>query len=282
MVFSHKKGDLDMNMVPVILLVVLALFFGIVLTIAAKIMYVPVDETVAAVREELPGANCGACGYSGCDGYAAAFGDDKDTPVNKCPVGGADLAAKIAEILGVEAAAGAAPVAVVMCQGNKDVAKDIMKYGSNMTCKGATQLFGGAKGCTFGCLGLGDCVRACDFGALQIINGVAVVDREACVGCGVCAKTCPKSVIEILTTDNRVSPRCKSKDKGAKVMKSCKSGCIGCKKCENTCKFDAIHVENNLAVIDYDKCKNCGLCAKECPTNAIVVIPREKKVVVNA
>ena len=111
-------------------------------------------------------------------------------------------------------------------------------------------------------------------------GGVAVVDRDVCVGCGVCANTCPKSVIQILTKDDRVAVRCKSTDKGAAVMKNCKNGCIGCKKCENTCKFDAIHVENNLASIDYDKCKNCGLCAKECPTGAIVVIPKEKKVVV--
>ncbi len=269
-----------MNALPIILVVGLGLVFGIVLTVAAKIMYVPVDETVAKVREVLPGANCGACGYSGCDGYAAAFGEDKNTPVNKCPVGGADVAAQIGEILGVAAEESAPPVAVVMCQGNKSVATDIMKYGSKMTCKGAVQLFGGGKGCSHGCLGLGDCVRACDFGALSIVNGVAVVDRDVCVGCGVCAKTCPKSVIEILTKDDRVSPRCKSTDKGAKVMKNCKSGCIGCMKCEKTCKFDAIHVENGLAKIDYEKCKNCGMCAKECPTGAIVVIPKEKKVVV--
>lgn len=269
-----------MNALPIILVVGLGLVFGIVLTVAAKIMYVPVDETVAKVREVLPGANCGACGFSGCDGYAAAFGEDKNTPVNKCPVGGADVAAQIGEILGVAAEETAPPVAVVMCQGNKSVATDIMKYGSKMTCKGAVQLFGGGKGCSYGCLGLGDCVRACDFGALSIVNGVAVVDRDVCVGCGVCANTCPKSVIEILTKDDRVSPRCKSQDKGAKVMKNCKSGCIGCMKCEKTCKFDAIHVENGLAKIDYEKCKNCGMCAKECPTGAIVVVPKEKKVVV--
>lgn len=265
---------------PIILVVALGLIFGVILTIASIVMYVPVDEVVAQVREALPGANCGACGYSGCDGYAAAFGEDKNTPVNKCPVGGADVAAKIAEILGVEASAAAAPVAVVMCQGDKSVANDFMKFGSKMTCKGAMQLFGGNKSCAYGCLGLGDCARACDFDAIHIVNGVAVVDRDNCVGCGVCANTCPKSVIQILTKDDRVAVRCKSTDKGAAVMKNCKNGCIGCKKCENTCKFDAIHVENNLASIDYDKCKNCGLCAKECPTGAIVVIPKEKKVVV--
>lgn len=265
---------------PIILVVALGLIFGVILTIASIVMYVPVDEVVAQVREELPGANCGACGYSGCDGYAAAFGEDRNTPVNKCPVGGPAVAEKIAAILGVEASAAAAPVAVVMCQGDKSVAQDFMKFGSKMTCKGALQLYGGNKSCAYGCLGMGDCVRACDFNAIHIVNGVAVVDRDVCVGCGVCANTCPKSVIQILTKDDRVAVRCKSTDKGAAVMKNCKNGCIGCKKCENACKFDAIHVENNLASIDYDKCKNCGLCAKECPTGAIVVIPKEKKVVV--
>ncbi|MEG0919129.1 MAG: RnfABCDGE type electron transport complex subunit B [Anaerovoracaceae bacterium] len=271
-----------MNIIPIILVVAIGLIFGIVLTVASKIMFVPIDEIVAKVREELPGANCGACGFAGCDDYAAAFGEDKETSITRCPVGGADLAARLGELLGVEASAGAPPVAVVMCQGNNNVAKDVLEYGKNMTCKEASTLFGGAKACTKGCLGLGDCVAACDFGALKIVDGIACVDRDLCVGCAACAKACPKSVIEILTKDDRVSVRCHSVDKGAKVMKACKSGCIGCKKCENTCKFDAIHVEGNLAKIDYDKCKNCGLCAKECPTGAIVVIPKTKKVVVKA
>ena len=269
-------------MLPIILVVGIGLVFGVVLTVASKVMYVPVDEIVAKVREQLPGANCGACGFSGCDGYAAAFGEDRDTPINKCPVGGADLTARLAELLGVEASTAAAPVAVVMCQGNKDVAKDIMEYGSDMTCKKAATLFGGAKSCTFGCLGCGDCTQACNFDAIHIVNGVAVVDRDACVGCGACAKACPKNVIQILTKDDRVAPRCNSKDKAPKTMKNCKLGCIGCKKCEKTCKFDAIHVEDNLARIDYTKCKNCGMCAKECPTGALVVIPKQKKVVVAA
>ena len=167
-----------------------------------------------------------------------------------------------------------------MCQGTSAVAKNIMEYSSDLTCKAASTLFGGAKACTKGCLGLGDCVTVCDFGALQIVDGIASIDRDLCVGCGVCATACPKSVIEILTTADRVSVRCKSTDKGGKVMKACTSGCIGCKKCEKVCNFDAIHIVDNLAVVDYDKCKNCGLCAKECPTNAIVVIPKPKKIVV--
>ncbi|MDD6920329.1 MAG: RnfABCDGE type electron transport complex subunit B [Eubacteriales bacterium] len=265
---------------PIILLVGLAIFFGIVLTVASKIMFVPVDEIVELVRNELPGANCGACGYSGCDGYAAAFGEDRETPVNKCPVGGPDLAAKIGELLGVAAGdASAAPVALVKCQGSNSVATNIMDYGRDMTCVAASQLFGGGKGCAAGCLGLGDCVKACPFDAIHVIDGVAVVDREACVGCESCVKACPKNVIEMVTTADRVSVRCNSTDKGAKVMKVCKIGCIGCSKCVKECPFDAIHVENNLAKIDYDKCKNCTKCAKVCPTKAITVVPKQPKAV---
>lgn len=271
-----------MTLIPVALVVVLGLVFGIVLTVAAKIMFVPVDEIVAEVREALPGANCGACGYSGCDGYAAAFGEDRSTPVNKCPVGGPDLIAKLGEILGVEADSSAPPIAMVKCQGNNDKAINIMEYGTEMTCVGATQLFGGGKGCSAGCLGLGDCTKVCDFDAIHIVNGIAVVDRDSCVGCGLCAKACPKFVIDMVTKADRVNVRCNSKDKGAKVMKNCKIGCIGCKKCEKACPFDAIHVNDNLAKIDYDKCKNCGLCVKECPTHAITMVPKEKKVAVQA
>ena len=179
-----------MSLLPIALVVIIGLVFGIILTFAAKIMYVPVDEIVAEVREALPGANCGACGYSGCDGYAAAFGEDRSTPVNKCPVGGPDLATKLGEILG---------------QGNRDLTNDIMEYGKEMTCTAASQLFGGGKGCSSGCLGLGDCVRVCDFDAIHVVNGVAIVDRDKCVGCGMCAKECPKFIIDMITSADRVT-----------------------------------------------------------------------------
>ena len=271
-----------MSLLPIALVVIIGLVFGIILTFAAKIMYVPVDEIVAEVREALPGANCGACGYSGCDGYAAAFGEDRSTPVNKCPVGGPDLATQLGEIFGVSADTSASPIAVVKCQGNRDLTNDIMEYGKEMTCTAASQLFGGGKGCSSGCLGLGDCVRVCDFDAIHVVNGVAIVDRDKCVGCGMCAKECPKFIIDMITSADRVTVKCNSNDKGAKVMKNCKIGCIGCMKCEKKCPFDAIHVTDSLAKIDYDKCKNCGLCVKECPTKAIYMVPKEKKIAVRS
>lgn len=262
---------------PIILLGIMGLAFGAILTFAAKIMHVPVDPIVAEIREELPGANCGACGFAGCDDYAAAFGEDRNTSPSRCPVGGPELAEKLAEILGVEANSAAAPVAVVMCQGNKTLAKDFLQYEANITCTAAAQLFGGNKACAFGCLGGGDCVRACEFDAITIIDGLAVVDYDKCVGCGACAKACPKNVIEMLTKDNRTKVRCHSTDKGGQVMKVCKIGCIGCQKCVKECRFDAIHVNNFLAKIDYEKCVNCGACARVCPTKAIELTPRKKK-----
>ncbi len=254
---------------PAIIVAVIGLVAGIILTIAAKLMFVPVDERVAAIREVLPGANCGACGFAGCDDYANALGEDSDVLPTLCPVGGSAIATQIAGILGVEAGEVEPKVAVVRCNGNDQATNLIMDAQRVHTCKSAKMFYGGQWACTHGCLGLGDCVAECQYDAIRVINGVAVVDREACVGCGACAKACPNQVIRIINEKNKVFVGCKSTDKGAKTRKACSNGCIGCMKCKKVCKFEAIEIENNLASIVYDKCKNCGLCAKECPTGAI-------------
>lgn len=265
-------------MIPVLIVVAIGLVAAGILTIASKVFYVPVDETFANLRAELPGANCGACGYAGCDDYANALAEDHSLSTTKCPVGGADVAAKLAEVLGVEAGEADAQVAVVHCNGNKDAAKTIMEYDGVKTCTSAKQFFGGMNACTYGCMGLGDCVSVCQYSAIKVCNGVAVVNRDLCVGCGMCANVCPNHVISVMSKKNLVVVQCKSQEMGKKVMQACKNGCIGCKKCEKSCKFEAIKVENNIATIDYEKCKNCGLCAKECPTGAINNM-RQKKAV---
>lgn len=257
-------------LVPAIIVAVVGLIFGIILTIASKLMFVPTDETVAAIREVLPGANCGGCGYAGCDDYAAAFEGNPDMSPSLCPVGGADLANQIAAILGVEAGAIEEKVATVMCQGNTLARDKVMEPDRLTSCKTAKMFYGGNWACTFGCLGMGDCQTVCNYDAIRIVNGVAMVDRDKCIGCGACSKVCPNNLIEIHPKKMLVHVACKSTAKGAQTRKACTNGCIGCMKCQKTCKFDAIIVENNLARIDYDKCKNCGLCAKECPTGAIV------------
>ena len=264
-------------LIPVLLVVAMGFVLAVILTIASKIFFVPVDETVTNLRAELPGANCGACGFAGCDDYAAALAADHEIGTAKCPVGGAAVAAKLAEILGVEAGSAEPQVAVVMCNGNAQASKKLMEYQGLSTCAAAKQMFGGLNMCAHGGLGLGDCQAACPYGAIQVCDGVAVVNRDVCVGCGICANTCPNHVIRIAPAKSKVIVQCHSTDPGAKTRKACTNGCIGCKKCEKACKFDAVKVENNLAMIDPEKCKNCGLCAKECPTGAIINLRAKRK-----
>ena len=244
--------------------------FGAALAFAAKIFYVEVDPKEAAVRECLAGANCGGCGYPGCDGYAKAVAEGK-APVNGCVAGGQEAADKIAEIMGVSAGAGEKHVAYVPCHGCSDVAVPRFEYNGPQDCQ-AAMLFGGKsnKLCTFACIGLGNCVRACQFDAMHIVNGIAQVNRANCVGCGACVDTCPKSIVKLIPESQRIMPACSSHDKGALVMKACKVGCIGCMKCQRECPAEAIVVKDALAVVDPEKCIGCGKCAEVCPRHIIV------------
>lgn len=260
---------MNLIIIAIVVVVLVGLVSACILSFASKIFAVPVDETFVKLRAALPGANCGGCGYAGCDDYANALAEDHTLSCSKCPVGGADCAEALGEILGVSAGGADKQVAVVMCNGTTSAAKKLMDYEGVQTCTAAKQFFGGVNVCKHGCLGLGDCVAVCPYDSIHICDGVAVVNRETCVGCGICAKTCPNQTIRIAPAKNIVVVQCKSTDKGAATMKACSNGCIGCKKCQKVCKFDAITVENNLAFIDPEKCKNCGMCAKECPTGAI-------------
>jgi Na+-translocating ferredoxin:NAD+ oxidoreductase RNF subunit RnfB len=243
--------------------------FGGFLGYASKIFAVEVDPKVSKIQSVLPGANCGGCGYPGCAGCATAIAEGK-APVNACPVGGAKVAALVGEIMGVSAEESEPQVAFVKCNGTCNNAKMKYEYKGISDCAFEAQLSGGgAKGCAYGCLGLGNCVKVCAFGALSIKDGVAVVDEEKCVACGKCLEACPKGLIQFKPKNKKTAVRCSSKDFGKEVIANCSTGCIGCGICEKNCKFDAIHVENNLAVIDYTKCKDCGLCAMKCPKHAI-------------
>lgn len=260
--------------IPIAAAVAIALIAALLLSLAAKFMAVPVNETQVAIRAELPGANCGACGFAGCDDYAAALAEGGDVKTNLCVPGADAVAAAIAAILGQDAEDVIEQVANVRCSGLCDVTKPEMDYQGLKTCAAAKGLFGGPGSCKYGCIGFGDCERACPYGAIQVCNGLAKVDREKCVGCGMCARTCPQHIIDIIPDVKRVYVACSSADKGAVTNKLCSAGCIGCKLCEKACKFDAVHVENNHAVIDIDKCKNCGLCAKACPKKVIKMYPK--------
>ena len=252
------------------------LLFGILLAAASFVFEVKTDERAEKILEVLPGANCGACGFAGCDDYAAAFGENPALSTALCPVGGSSIASQIAGILGVDAADAEEKVAMVMCQGNYGVTRQIMEADRIHTCKEAKMFYGGQWACPYGCLGLGDCFNVCKFDAIRIVNGVARIDRDKCVGCGACDDTCPNNIISMVNKKNLVFVACKSMEKGAKTRKTCENGCIGCMKCQKTCKFEAIKVENNVAQVDLEACKNCGLCEKECPTGAIVNYRKKK------
>lgn len=254
---------------PAMIVALIGLVAGVILTVAAKFMAVPVNEKVGELREALPGANCGACGFAGCDAYAEAVAEGKECTL--CPVGGSAVAEKLAAIMGVEAGSTEPKIFRVTCKGSHTHAKIFSEYDAEIkSCKAANQLYGGNKVCEFGCLGLADCVKACEFDAIHIKDGVAVIDEDKCVACGQCAKACPKHLISDAPKKKLVFVGCSSTHKAPDAMKACKVACIGCKKCVAACKFDAIHVNDFLAKVDYEKCVNCGACVKACPTKALV------------
>lgn len=245
------------------------LFIGVFLGVAGKKFAVEVDETEAAILEVLPGNNCGGCGFAGCSALAGAIAKGEAQP-NRCPVGGAPVAEKIAAILGTEASETIRTTAFVKCAGTCESAKQAYDYSGIEDCVIANMMQNnGPKGCTFGCLGFGNCVKACQFDALHIVNGVAVVDSEACKACGNCTYACPRNLIEMVVYDQKHHVQCNSRDKGKDVMSVCSVGCIGCKMCEKVCEFDAIKVVDNIAHIDPEKCTNCGKCAEKCPKKII-------------
>ncbi len=257
----------------VIIVAAIGLIAGLGLAIASKVMAVPVDEKAAAIRECLPGANCGACGFSGCDGYAAALssGETEDTAL--CSPGGNEAAKGIAAVLGVEAGNVKPKVAVVLCQGNNQNVGTKLDYSGVESCKMAAQLFGGPKNCIYGCLGFGDCVKKCPYEAIFICDGVARINPDRCRACKMCINTCPRNLIELLPLETaQAGVFCKNRDKGAKTRKQCAVGCIGCMKCAKVCENGAITVENNVAHVDYEKCIGCGKCAEACPVKAVNLV----------
>lgn len=252
------------------------LISGVLLALASHFLHVSENECVKKLRECLPGVNCGACGYTGCDEYAKAL-DEGDVKTNLCIPGADKVAADIAEVLGVEAQDVIEMVAYVHCNGNCEATDCKAAYSGVDTCRGASMLYGGPAACRFGCLGCGDCAAECPVDAICIEDGIAHVNSKICIGCGMCVKTCPKNIISLMPDISSVAVMCSSEDKGAVARKACKNACIGCKKCELNCPEKAIKVENNLAKIDYSKCTGCGQCVEVCPTNCIkTVIPNAR------
>ena len=250
------------------------LVVGVLLALASHFFGVPEDTRVKDLRGMLPGINCGACGFKGCDDYAAALAAGKTTP-NLCVPGAADVASSLSDYLGVEAAAPQDVVAFVHCNRCHAPGVKANEYEGVSSCKAAAMLYGGPEACRYACLGFGDCAAACPANAICMRDGIAHVDSVRCLGCGLCATNCPKHVIRMVPQDARAVVMCSSHDKGAVARKKCTNACIGCKKCEKVCAFGAISVQNDLAIIDYQKCTHCGACANVCPTGGLrsVVLP---------
>ena len=255
----------------IVIVAVIGVICAAVLAVASKVMAVEEDERFPAVRECLPGANCGACGYAGCNEYANALVSGEETKTNLC-IPGADAASlALSKVLGVEFADVIEQVSVSCCRGCEQATHNKMDYQGIKSCAAAKMFFGGVATCSFGCMGLGDCVNACPQGAIRIEDNLAIVNTALCTGCGLCAKTCPNHLFQMMPDTARVVIHCKNTQKGAETRKACTNGCIGCGKCERECPSDAIHVVDNLARIDYDKCTNCGHCAEVCPTKCVFV-----------
>lgn len=260
--------DIMSIVIAAVVVSVVGILAGILLGVASEKFKVEVDEKEIAIRELLPGNNCGGCGYPGCDGLAAAIAKG-EASANGCPVGGEEVAKAIAEIVGGDADA-VKMVAHVMCAGDCNKAKDAYEYVGPKNCKiAANAPGGGPKGCSYGCMGYGSCVAVCQFDAIKIIDGIAVIDKNKCKACGMCVAECPRNIIEMIPYDAGAVVECNSKDFGKDVKAVCQTGCIGCGICQKNCPQDAITVENFLAKVDYDKCTGCGTCKEKCPVKII-------------
>jgi RnfABCDGE-type electron transport complex B subunit len=244
------------------------------LYLASRKFEVYENPLIAQVQEALPAANCGGCGYPGCSGFASACVSAESLDGLLCPVGGAGVMTKVAGILGKTAGNAEPQVAVVRCNGHCEARPRTSSYNGAQRCTIASALYGGETACAYGCLGYGDCARACTFGAIRInpATGLAEVNEALCTSCGACVKACPKNLIELRRKgpkSRRIFVSCVNKEKGGPARKACANACIGCSKCRKECAFEAIAISDNLAYIDHRRCRLCRKCAAACPTGAI-------------
>lgn len=266
---------MNLILIAVISLGAIGLIAAVILYLASKKFAVYEDPRIALVSEYLPQANCGGCGYPGCSGFADACVKAGSLDGKFCPVGGQPLMTQVAEILGLSASTAEPMIAVVKCNGSCENRPRTTRYDGASSCAIEHATYGGETGCSFGCLGCGDCVTACQFDAIHVNpqTGLPEVDDVKCTACGACVKACPRAIIELRAkgkSNRRIYVSCVNKEKGALTRKACEVGCIGCGKCVKICPFEAINLENNLAYIDFNKCKLCRKCVDECPQHTII------------
>jgi len=247
------------------------ILIGLFLGVAGIKFKVETDEREEAVLAALPGNNCGGCGFPGCAGLAAAIAKG-EAAVSACPVGGEETTKKISKIIGVDAEATKRMTAYIHCQGDCEKTHNNYEYIGARDCRIMPFVpAGGPKSCSSGCLGYGTCAKICPFQAIDIVNGIALVDKYKCKACGKCVDTCPKHLISLIPFDAGLVVACSSADKGPVTIKACKVGCIGCSLCVKACPEEAVRIDDFHAVIDYDKCVSCGACMKKCPKKAIII-----------
>ena len=254
--------------IPALILLVLAMLFAIALAYLGKKLAVSRDERIDRVRDCLSGANCGACGYAGCDGFATALVEGK-AELSSCNATSKEKKEEIAEILGLTDT-GEATKVVVCCHGGQD-AKDKYDYVGYGDCRSMELLAGGRKQCAWGCLGTGSCMDACQHHAVTVKQkGYSEVSLSKCISCGKCISVCPKKIIKRIPASATYYVACSNHQKGKEVRELCTKGCIACGICVKQCEVGAITIVDNLATIDYTKCINCGKCAAKCPQRCIV------------
>ncbi|MDR0420925.1 MAG: Fe-S cluster domain-containing protein [Prevotellaceae bacterium] len=270
----------------VIMLGVLAVVLAAVLYIVAQKFKVVEDERIDGTESILPGANCGGCGYTGCRAFAETLVKTDDISGMFCPVGGNAIMTKIAEYLNKTIESKDSETAVVRCAGSCENRQRINEFDGATSCAVMAATYSGDTDCPYGCLGKGDCVSVCNFGAIYINSTTMLpeVDEDKCTACGSCVKACPKLIIELRKKgpkSRRIYVSCINKDKGAVARKACKVACIGCAACRKACTFESIIIENFLAYIDPNKCRLCRKCVEVCPTGSITELnfpPRKPKI----
>ncbi len=261
---------------------------AIVLYFISQAFYMEEDPRIGMVQDVLPAANCGGCGYPGCSGFADACVKAESLDDLLCPVGGVETMKKVAEILGKAVQEKDQMIAVVRCKGNCENRPRTSLYDGVRNCAISSLAHGGDTGCSYGCLGHGDCVNVCTFDAIHInpVTLLPEVDEDKCTSCGACVKACPKMLIQLRKKgpkSRRIYVGCMNQEKGTAAKKACNVACIACSKCMKACPFEAITIENNLAYISDDKCRLCRKCVTECPTSAIIELnfpPKKEKLLI--